>query len=236
MSFATSLIRFSLPIKASNLVHFAFAFCDSSSSPISSSSSSTSSLPSSLRFILANRDSFFLLDEEVKKKINDSKKISAKQRSKILDLLKINIHEIKTNNIYSNDFFSFILIHKDADYIDKNNILKSTMDAFYESYLKIKNSSDVWIIDGNKKPKEVLNDENVLNIIKGDSKSLLIGIASIIAKEFRDYQMLLLDRKYPEYLFSNHKGYVTKKHYEAILENGLLEKIHRKTFLKKIIK
>lgn len=186
--------------------------------------------------ILANRDSFFLLDEEVKKKINDSKKISAKQRSKILDLLKINIHEIKTNNIYSNDFFSFILIHKDADYIDKNNILKSTMDAFYESYLKIKNSSDVWIIDGNKKPKEVLNDENVLNIIKGDSKSLLIGIASIIAKEFRDYQMLLLDRKYPEYLFSNHKGYGTKKHYEAILENGLLEKIHRKTFLKKIIK
>ena len=71
-------------------------------------------------------------------------------------------------------------------------------------------------------------------IIKGDSKSLSIGAASIVAKVARDEFMKEYAKRAPEYGFEKHKGYGTKAHYEAISSYGL-SPIHRKTFLKKVL-
>lgn len=173
--------------------------------------------------------------EDIQNIIKDSKTLSSKKRIAILELLNIELESIEINKIYSN-IFSFIISSKDSIYVDKNNILKSTMDSFKEGFLNINNNLDekgIWLIDGNKHPKV---DFNIENIIKGDSKSILIGIASIIAKEFRDNQMKKIDIKYPMFNFSSHKGYGTKAHYEAIKKHGIIEGLHRKTFLKNIIK
>lgn len=71
-------------------------------------------------------------------------------------------------------------------------------------------------------------------VIKGDSKSLAIGAASIVAKVARDEFMKEYSKRAPEFGFEKHKGYGTKAHYEAISSYGL-SPIHRKTFLKKIL-
>ena len=71
-------------------------------------------------------------------------------------------------------------------------------------------------------------------VIKGDSKSLAIGAASIVAKVARDEFMKEYSKRAPEFGFEKHKGYGTKAHYEAISSYGL-SPIHRKTFLKKVL-
>jgi ribonuclease HII len=79
-------------------------------------------------------------------------------------------------------------------------------------------------------------DINSTSIIKGDSKSISIAAASVIAKVTRDEMMIELDKKYPEYGFKDHKGYPTKKHIEAINKYGLIDG-YRKSYgpVKKII-
>ena len=87
------------------------------------------------------------------------------------------------------------------------------------------------------KPEHVLIDAMKLeklempstSIIKGDSKSISIAAASVVAKVTRDRMMIELDKKYPMYGFKSHKGYPTKKHIEAILKYGLIDG-YRKTF------
>ena len=67
------------------------------------------------------------------------------------------------------------------------------------------------------------------SIIKGDSKSISIAAASVLAKVPRDRMMYELDEIYPMYGFKNHKGYPTKKHVEAINQYGLIDG-YRKTY------
>ena len=71
-------------------------------------------------------------------------------------------------------------------------------------------------------------------VVKGDSKSISIAAASILAKVSRDRFICEMAEKYPQYEFEKHKGYGTKVHNEAILKYGPCE-IHRKTFLKKLL-
>ena len=72
-------------------------------------------------------------------------------------------------------------------------------------------------------------DIPVLPIVKGDAKSITIAAASVVAKVTRDRMMIVLDEKYPQYGFKNHKGYPTKKHLEAIRTYGLIDG-YRKTY------
>ena len=74
-----------------------------------------------------------------------------------------------------------------------------------------------------------LPSHNIDCLIKGDSKSKTIALASIIAKETRDSIMRNYSIEYPEYKFNLHYGYGTSKHYQAILEYGIIP-IHRKSF------
>ena len=88
---------------------------------------------------------------------------------------------------------------------------------------------DLALIDGNRAKDFGLP---VRTIIKGDSLSASIAAASILAKVTRDRLMEEYDAQYPQYGFAVHKGYGTKRHYEALREFGP-SPIHRKTFLKK---
>jgi ribonuclease HII len=83
------------------------------------------------------------------------------------------------------------------------------------------------LIDGRiKLPKLNISQQS---IIRGDSQSLSIAAASIIAKVTRDRKMLRLDRKHPDYKFAQHKGYGTQFHRDTIAEKGPCP-IHRLTF------
>lgn len=72
-------------------------------------------------------------------------------------------------------------------------------------------------------------------IVKGDALSASISAASILAKVSRDREMLRLDALYPAYRFAKHKGYGTREHYAALLENGP-SPVHRRTFLRTLEK
>ena len=124
--------------------------------------------------------------------------------------------------------------------IDSINILKATHEAMHracknaikmleENGKRYKLASyDVIFVDHVK-----LNDMpcKTVSITHGDALSVSIAAASIIAKVTRDRMMVEYDRQYPGYGFAAHKGYGTRKHYDAIKQQGMCE-IHRKTFLK----
>ncbi|MGM0508333.1 MAG: ribonuclease HII [Fusobacteriota bacterium] len=150
--------------------------------------------------------------------INDSKKLSEKKRENFFDIIKNNC-EVGVGIIYENR-------------IDEINILNATFEAMNNAILDLDKDHDLVLVDGNHKIKNYIGDQQP--VVKGDGKSLSIAAASIIAKVTRDRIMKNKDLEYPEYGFSQHKGYGTKKHREKLLEIGPC-KIHRKSFLKKIL-
>lgn len=149
--------------------------------------------------------------------INDSKKLSEKKRHALFEYL-----------IQHYDYGIGII---DASEIDEINILQATMKAMRKSIAKIDNAQYPIIIDGNFSP---IKQKRVLPIIKGDSKSLTIASASILAKVTRDNIMAELDEKFPMYNWHKNKGYGTKEHIELIRKHGP-SPFHRKSFIKKII-
>ena len=92
---------------------------------------------------------------------------------------------------------------------------------------QLKTKIDLLLIDGNRFNKHDSIEHEC--IVKGDSKFLSIAAASVLAKNYRDRTMVELDERFPAYDWKNNKGYPTKKHRQAILENGIT-KYHRKTF------
>ena len=148
--------------------------------------------------------------------INDSKKLSEKKREKLYD-------EICEKAL------SYCIASVDEKEIDEINILQATFKAMRNAVAGLSIKPDYVLIDGNKGPG--IECETV---VKGDSKSMSIAAASILAKVSRDRYIVKLSEKYPGYGFEKHKGYGTKAHYEAIEKLGICP-IHRKTFLRKIL-
>src|SRR3989338_7726047 len=158
------------------------------------------------------------LQHKICNKINDSKKISKKNRLEIFAFLRNNI--------------KYGIGVVDEKIIDEINILQATKLAMKRSYedfvFKNKISANVILVDGNCKPFDDKKIE-ILPIIKGDQKSLSIAAASILAKEFRDEIMCNLHQKYPHFSWDKNAGYPTKFHIDKIKEFGICE-FHRKTF------
>lgn len=150
-------------------------------------------------------------------RIDDSKKLSAHLREELFDVIRKNALS-----------YAYTIISQNK--IDEINILKASLLAMKRSVQKLKLQPDIILVDGNK---SFVYDAKVIPIIKGDSKSLSIASASIIAKVVRDKIMMKLAKDYPQYGWDRNKGYPTKEHIEAILRYGAC-KIHRKTFLRKI--
>jgi ribonuclease HII len=169
--------------------------------------------------------------------VQDSKKLSEIKRSKILhrvfgrDLFKSNkIYSAKSlNNLHA------IIIEMDAATIDRINILQASLtamrtgvEALY-TQAQVNNSPAICLIDGNQYFSSIDSALELAAIVKGDSKSLLIGLASLVAKHYRDLLMSDMAKTYPAYGFDKHFGYPTKAHREALLEHGITP-IHRKSY------
>ena len=118
--------------------------------------------------------------------------------------------------------------------IDEHNIYQATKLAMKRAIDKVNKKIKIEHILIDAMPLDLEIDST--SIVKGDSKSITIAAASVIAKVVRDKMMYELDEKYPEYGFKNHKGYPTKKHIEAINKYGLIEG-YRKSYgpVKKIL-
>lgn len=114
----------------------------------------------------------------------------------------------------------------DSEQIDSINILQASLHAMNLAVENLPEVPDYLLIDGNHLPPTRIA---ALAVIKGDSRSLSIGAASILAKYTRDTLMLQLHQEWPMYGFDKHKGYGTKAHVEAIQIYGPCP-IHRRSF------
>ena len=146
--------------------------------------------------------------------IDDSKKISKKNRYKLKDIIEKEALEFSFTHIFPKK-------------IDEINILNASILAMQKSIGKLFTKIDLIIVDGNK----FKNYKNIPHqtIIKGDEKFLSIAAASIIAKTERDNYMNKIHKEYPQYGWDKNKGYPTKQHRDAIREFGITN-YHRKTF------
>lgn len=168
--------------------------------------------------------------------INDSKKLSGIKRQLILNKLPFSVFPLMENQIYQYSYsknlsISIFIKEISPQTIDQINILNASLLAMKEAVFgsSHKAKSGLVLIDGNKKFSNDDSSVQLIPIIKGDSKSLLIGLASIVAKEYRDQLMSKYDDQYPGYHWNKNAGYGTAKHLEAISTLGITE-IHRKTF------
>ncbi len=110
--------------------------------------------------------------------------------------------------------------------IDSLNIYQATLLAMRRAYDNFRPAPDVALIDGNAAPNLPCK---VQTIIKGDTVSLSIAAASIIAKTERDAYMHMLHEQHPEYHFNRHAGYGTALHKQAMHQYGVTRH-HRKSF------
>ena len=149
--------------------------------------------------------------------INDSKKLSEKKRDALFDVIK-------------EKAIAWSVASAGEAEIDEINILNATFLAMKRAVEGLSVKPDVALVDGNRKPKTGIEE---ITLVKGDAKSISIAAASILAKVSRDRYLLELDKKYPEYQFSKHKGYPTALHYEMIKKHGI-SPVHRLSFLKNL--
>jgi ribonuclease HII len=152
--------------------------------------------------------------------INDSKKLTALQRERAFP------------EIFEKALVGIGIISEAV--IDRVNILNATKLAMVDAVNNLINSRHRNV---RKNKVLVLLDGNftldlpfkVKSIIRGDSKSISIASASVVAKVIRDRIMSVYDNLYPEYSFKDNKGYGTKEHFRAIQKHGSC-KIHRMSF------
>ncbi len=152
--------------------------------------------------------------------LNDSKKLSEKKREQLFEVIK-------------EKAVSYSIAFASVEEIEEVNILEATFIAMNRAVEGLNVKPDFALIDGNRVPKE--SKIPCATVVKGDSLSMSIAAASILAKVTRDRLMLGLDAEYPEYNFKKHKGYGTKEHTELIKQYGP-SPIHRLSFLKNILK
>ncbi len=159
----------------------------------------------------------FEKDQSLIEGIIDSKRLSARQRDLMYDtILK---HASETAIV--------VIDHKE---IDELNILGATYKGMMQATDNL-SMKDYLLIDGKRGPKFDIPHRC---IVKGDSLSMSIAAASILAKVTRDRMMIKYDEIYPEYGFAQHKGYPTRMHIKAIRNHGLCP-IHRRSFRPKAL-
>ncbi len=143
--------------------------------------------------------------------INDSKKLTAKQREKAFG-------EITKNAI------AYAISSVDPDTIDEVNILNASRMAMQQAIAKLNHDFDIILTDCMKMKGY---DVPVIDLIHGDALSQTIAAASILAKVSRDRWCEEIDEKYPVYNIKKNKGYGTKDHLAALKEYGPVKHLHR---------
>jgi len=148
--------------------------------------------------------------------LTDSKKLTDKKRRELYPLIQ-------------EQAISYGIGFASEKEIDEINILQATFLAMQRALDQLEVKPDLALIDGNREKDFGIP---VKTVVKGDSLSMNIAAASVLAKVTRDDLMMLLAEEYPQYGFEIHKGYGTKAHYAALTEYGP-SPIHRLSFLKK---
>ncbi|MGI9350538.1 MAG: ribonuclease HII [Rhizobiaceae bacterium] len=151
--------------------------------------------------------------ERIPHGLNDSKKLTEKSRAILFDQI------LKTSHT------SWASLP--APVIDRVNIREAALEAMTISVRNLPTEADAVLIDGRDVPSGLTNTGRAY--VKGDARSLSIAAASIVAKVVRDRMMIEVDRIFPEYGFSGHKGYGSKAHRDAINNYGPC-RIHRMSF------
>ena len=151
-------------------------------------------------------------DTDIIEGVNDSKKLSAKKRDMLYDLICEKAIDVQVAII-------------DNEIIDRDNILNATKSGMLQCINGFKKVDRV-LIDAVKLDAKV----PTLSIIHGDALSYSIAAASIVAKVTRDRLMLEFHEKYPQYNFAKHKGYGTAEHIRLLKEHGPCP-IHRRSFI-----
>ena len=148
--------------------------------------------------------------------LNDSKQLTDKKRRELYPIIM-------------SEAISYGIAFVNEAIIDRDNILNATFMAMRSAINQLYITPDLALIDGNRVTGFGVK---AIPVVKGDARVASIAAASILAKVARDQYMEAIDAVYPQYGFAVHKGYGTKRHYEAISQYGMCP-IHRRTFLKK---
>ena len=146
--------------------------------------------------------------------VHDSKQLSPSARERLFDVIH---HEALAVGIGS----------VDEQTIDRINILQATMVAMRKAVALLAIRPEHLLVDGNRFDG---GGEAFSTIVKGDSLSISIAAASIVAKVTRDRMMVELDKTYPVYGFVRHKGYGTREHCDALRVHGPCP-AHRQSFI-----
>jgi len=154
--------------------------------------------------------------------LNPKKPIEGLLDSKLLDESK----REALDKLIRRRALSYCIAEASVTEIDEINILHASMLAMKRAVAGLGMEPNLVLIDGNRCPDIPYPSQA---IVKGDQHVQAISAASIIAKVYRDKQMVELHKKHPEYGFDRHKGYPTAQHRAAIMEFGVLS-LHRTSF------
>jgi ribonuclease HII len=146
--------------------------------------------------------------------LTDSKKLGAAKRGTIEE-------QIKQKSI------AWAIGEASCTEIDEINILQASLLAMKRAILQLTPVPEQALIDGNRVPD--IPGLTMRAIVKGDLYEPCISAASILAKEYRDRQMIKLDQQYPQYRFAQHKGYPTQLHRSLLKKYGA-SPVHRTSF------
>ncbi|MCP4471232.1 MAG: ribonuclease HII [Gammaproteobacteria bacterium] len=146
--------------------------------------------------------------------LTDSKKLSAARRATLEQEIKLKAR-------------AWSVAESSQGEVDEINVLQASLLAMKRALLALDVKPEQVLVDGNRLPS--VAGYHMLAIVGGDLSEPCISAASILAKEFRDRQMLELDRLYPQYCFAQHKGYPTALHRELLKKHGV-SPVHRKSF------
>jgi ribonuclease HII len=149
--------------------------------------------------------------------IDDSKKLTPARREALFEILIL-------------ECLDYSIAEIDSEEIDRINILNATKKAMKLAVDGLKIRPDVLLVDAVDLKGTGIP---VRPIIKGDTLSVSIAAASILAKVYRDRKMEEFDRIYPQYGFARHKGYGTPEHYAALRLHGLSD-LHRRSFTRNL--
>lgn len=146
--------------------------------------------------------------------VTDSKRLSPNQRQTLAQLIQVNALTCKIGVASVRE-------------IDRLNILQASLLAMYRAINRLQPQPQICLIDGNQRIPDLVIPQQT--IVQGDSKSLSIAAASIVAKVWRDRLITRLALRYPGYDLETNKGYGTTKHRQALQQLGVSCQ-HRRSF------
>lgn len=149
------------------------------------------------------------------KDVNDSKQLTPRRREQLYDLIVTHA-------------LCWGVGRSSPEEIDRLGIIPANARAMEQALSQLDPGGEFLLIDGRMRLRNVSLPQQ--SVVRGDSKSLTIAAASILAKVSRDRQMIALDEDYPQYGFGRHKGYCTQQHVEALTHHGPCESVHRFSF------